>query len=87
MRGRTMTRSFRRMVEEFRRYWKNYVAQSMLAGCVVLAVLMSLSEGYMVIIASIGSTAFIVFATPASLTAQTRNVIGGQLVGLACGRC
>jgi len=32
-----------------------------------------------------GATAFIVFAMPTSASAQTRNVIGGHLVGLASG--
>lgn len=34
---------------------------------------------------TIGATAFIVFAMPDSITAQARNVIGGQLVGLFFG--
>jgi len=38
-----------------------------------------------VIIASIGATTFIIFAMPNSITAQPRNVIGGQLVGLFFG--
>ncbi len=44
-----------------------------------------LSLQHAVIIASIGATAFIVFAMPDSITAQPRNVIGGQLVGLFFG--
>ena len=32
-----------------------------------------------------GATAFIVFAIPTVASAQTRNVIGGHLVGLASG--
>jgi CBS-domain-containing membrane protein len=39
----------------------------------------------MVIISSIGATSFLVFAMPTAVSAQTRNVIGGHLVGLACG--
>jgi CBS-domain-containing membrane protein len=39
----------------------------------------------MVIISAMGATSFIVFAMPRAASAQTRNVIGGHLVGLACG--
>ena len=59
--------------------------QSLLATLSVFIVLYFLSLQHAVIIASIGATAFIVFAMPDSITAQTRNVIGGQLVGLFCG--
>lgn len=48
-------------------------------------VLLLLSMEQAVIIASIGATAFIVFAMPTSITARPRNVIGGHLVGLVCG--
>ena len=59
--------------------------QSLLATLSVFIVLYFLSLQHAVIIASIGATAFIVFAMPDSITAQPRNVIGGQLVGLFCG--
>jgi CBS-domain-containing membrane protein len=39
----------------------------------------------MVIISAMGATAFIVFAMPKAVSAQTKNVIGGHLVGLAAG--
>jgi len=39
----------------------------------------------MVVISAMGATAFIVFAMPTAVSAQTRNVIGGHLVGLASG--
>lgn len=80
-----MRRSFTKMVEEFELHWKNYVLQSLLATAAVFAVLLCLSARQAVIIASIGATTFIVFAMPDAVTAQPRNVIGGQLVGLACG--
>ncbi len=38
-----------------------------------------------VIIAWLGATTCIVFAQPDNITAQTRNVIGGHIVGLFCG--
>jgi CBS-domain-containing membrane protein len=80
-----MKRSFKKMVIEFRQFWINYVLQSLLATLSVFIVLYFLNLQHAIIIASIGATAFIVFAMPDSLTAQTRNVIGGQLVGLLCG--
>ena len=40
-----------------------------------------------VVIASIGSTAFIVFSMPNSITAQPRRIIGGHLVGFFVGSC
>lgn len=80
-----MRRSFRKIVEEFKLFWKYYVFQSMLATAVVFIVLLLLSIKHAVIIASIGATAFIVFAMPKMITAQTRNVIGGHTIGLILG--
>jgi CBS-domain-containing membrane protein len=73
------------MAEEFRLYWKHYVLQSILATCSVFIVLYFLSLQEAVIIASIGATAFIVFTMPNNITAQSRNVIGGHLIGLFYG--
>ena len=39
----------------------------------------------MVIISAMGATSFIVFAMPKTVSAQTKHVIGGHLVGLASG--
>ena len=80
-----MKRSFIKMAEEFRLYWKHYVLQSILATCSVFIVLYFLSLQEAVIIASIGATAFIVFTMPNNITAQSRNVIGGHLIGLFYG--
>jgi len=79
---RIVKRSIQKIDSEFRQYWKHYVMQSILATLAVFIVLYFLSLQHAVIIASIGATAFIVFAMPDSITAQSRNVIGGQLVGL-----
>jgi CBS-domain-containing membrane protein len=70
---------------KFRRYWKNYTIQSLLATGSVFIVIYFLSMQHAVIVASIGATTFIVFAMPEGLTAKTRNVIGGHIVGLLCG--
>ena len=73
------------MAEEFSLYWKHYVLQSILATLSVFIVLYFLSLQEAVIIASIGATAFIVFTMPNNITAQSRNVIGGHLIGLFYG--
>ena len=80
-----MKKSFKKIDREFRQHWKNYVLQSILATIAVFIVLYFLSLQHAVIIASLGATAFIIFAMPDSITAQPRNVIGGQLVGLFFG--
>lgn len=80
-----MRKSFKKMVDEFRQFWGYYVLQSVLATLSVFIVLYFLSLQHAIIIASIGATAFIVFAMPDNITAQARNVIGGQLVGLFFG--
>ena len=80
-----MRRSVQKMIEEFRLYWKHYLLQSLFATVTVFIVLYFLSLQNAVIIASIGATAFIVFAMPDYLTAHPRNVIGGHLVGLFWG--
>ena len=73
------------MAEEFKLHWKAYVLQSLLAAVVIVPLLIYLKTSGMVITASVGATAFTVFAMPQSLVAQTRNVVGGHLTGLACG--
>ncbi|HOD29088.1 MAG TPA: HPP family protein [Syntrophales bacterium] len=80
-----MRKPWIRIDGEFRKYWKHYVLQSLLATLSVFVVLYFLSWQHAVIIASIGASAFIVFAMPDYVTAQARNVIGGQMVGLFCG--
>lgn len=74
-----------RIRTQFKKLWKNYLYQSFLATVVVLIVLLLLSAEHAVVIASIGSTAFIVFTMPRSITAAPRRVIGGHLIGLVSG--
>ena len=71
--------------DKFKQLWKYYLLQSLLAGVVVLVLVACLGRDKTVTIASMGASAFIVFAMPKSVSAQTRNVVGGHLVGLACG--
>ena len=80
-----MKKSITKMVEELRLFWKNYIFQSFLAILAIFIVLLFLSIEHAVIIASIGATAFIVFAMPKSITAKPRNVIGGHLIGFLSG--
>ena len=70
---------------KFKKLWKYYILQSSLAAAVLFILVMILSKDRMVVISSMGATAFIVFAMPKTVPAQTRNVVGGHLVGLACG--
>jgi CBS-domain-containing membrane protein len=71
--------------EKFKRLWKFYLFQACLAMLVIFVVVFSFGKEKVVIIASMGATAFICFAMPTSVSAQTKHVIGGHLVGLACG--
>jgi CBS-domain-containing membrane protein len=82
---RQIQRWFQVVRGEFRDRWKNYLYQSAMATGVVVLVFFVLRAQNFVIIASLGSTAFIVFAIPSSITAKPRRVIGGHLVGLLCG--
>ena len=72
-------------IKQFRKHWKNYVFQSLFAVLVMTVVLLFLKLENVVVVASIGSTAFVIFALPRNITAKPRNVIGGNLVGLISG--
>ena len=65
---------------------KNYIIQSVLA-IVAVAVILFFMETltHAAIVAALGSSAFIVFAMPHSITAQPRRLIGGQIIGILCG--
>jgi CBS-domain-containing membrane protein len=76
-----MKRSIEQSISEFSRHWKNYVLQSALAMLVLFVILLILHLQHIVITASIGATAFIVFTMPGNVTAQTRNVVGGHVLG------
>ena len=70
---------------KFEELWKYYIIQSLLAAVVLFIIILILGEERMVVAGAISATAFIVFAMPKSVSAKTRNVIGGHLVGLAAG--
>lgn len=74
-----------RIDEKFPRLWKNYVYQSLFAALALFVVMLVLKMGQAVVIASIGATAFIIFAMPNSEAANPRRVIGGHIVGFISG--
>lgn len=73
------------IIVKFKKLWKYYVLQSLLAAAALAVLVLILGKEKMVIISAMGATSFIVFAMPKAASAQTRNVIGGHLVGLICG--
>lgn len=66
-------------------HWLSYILQSALATASVFVVLVALRQQNLVVAASLAATAFTVFAMPSSMTASTRNVVGGHIVGLVFG--
>ena len=70
---------------EFRNNWAFYTIQSFLATLVLFVILLCLQLQNSIVTASIGATAFIIFTMPDSPAANTRNVIGGHLLGLGFG--
>ena len=71
---------------EFKEHWQHYVFQSFFAAVAIFVALLLLNiEQRPIMIASIGATAFIVFAMPKDITAKARNVLGGHLIGILCG--
>jgi len=71
--------------KKFKAHWRNYIFQSLLATLVIFIVLLVLPLRYAVTIASIGSTAFIVFAMPRHSIARSNKIIGGYLIGILSG--
>ena len=73
------------VLDKFKKLWIYYFLQSLLAAIALFILVLILGREKMVIISAMGATAFIVFAMPTAVSAQTRNVIGGHLVGLVSG--
>ena len=73
------------IVDKFKDLWIYYFLQSSLAGIALLIIVLALGKDRMVAVSAMGATAFIVFAMPNNISAKTRNVIGGHLVGLLSG--
>jgi CBS-domain-containing membrane protein len=70
---------------KFKTLWPWYLIQSGLATITLIAIVLALGQEYIVTTSSLAATTFIVFAMPKSRSAQTRNVIGGHLMGLGAG--
>ena len=65
---------------------RNYIIQSLLATVAVAIILYFVNIfTEAAIVAALGASIFIVFAMPRSVTAQSRRLIGGHIVGLICG--
>lgn len=72
--------------DKFRKNPGKYLFQSSLATLTVFFVLVFIDVfTEAVIVAALGSSAFIVFAMPKRVTAKARNVIGGHSVGIIAG--
>ena len=71
---------------KFRQNKLHYLFQCGLAGLAMLAVLLFLNVlEHTAILASLGSTAFVIFTVPRSYLSRPRPVIGGYLVAIATG--
>ncbi len=70
---------------KFKKLWPFYIIQSTLASISLAVLLLLISNEYKVALSAMSATAFIVYAMPRSVSAQTRNVLGGHIVGLLCG--
>jgi len=73
------------VVDKFKKLWVYYLWQSFSAAVALFILVLALGRDKMVVISSMGASAFIVFAMPTAVSAQTRNVLGGHLVGIASG--
>ena len=73
------------IIRKFKKLWFYYILQSFLAALVLFILVLILGRDKMVVISSMGATIFIIFAMPKAVSAQTRNILGGHLVGLASG--
>ena len=71
---------------KFPKHWKRYLIQSSYAATTVFFITITLSNSP-VIIASIGATAFIVFAMPNNIAAEPKRIIGGHFLGFFIGSC
>lgn len=80
-----MIRLWKQFDKGLKPYWKNYVFQSLSATAIMIVLLGFLTFKNIIIISSIGSSVFIVFAMPGTITAHPRHLIFGQIMGLISG--
>ena len=72
--------------EKFKRHKLRYVFQCLLATAVVMVILMLLDAiQNAVVVAALGASAFVAFATPHARVSRPRFLLGGYLVGVAVG--
>lgn len=71
---------------KFLKHWRKYLIQSPYAVTTVFFIIITLSNSP-VIIASIGATAFIVFAMPNNIATEPKRIIGGHFLGFFIGSC
>lgn len=71
---------------KLKKYFTNYILQSLLA-TITLIIILYFENLFTsaAVIASLGSTTFIIFAMPKYATAQPRRVIGGHIIGIVSG--
>ena len=75
-----------RIDPKYLKYRKHYVLQSIYASISIFILTLILNDNP-VLIASIGSTAFVVFAMPKSITSRQKRIIGGHFSGFIIGSC
>ena len=80
-----LKRRWSRIRSAFPVLWKNYLYQSLLATIIIFIILLILDIQNAVVVASIGSSAFLVFTMPHIITARPRRLIGGHIIGLLSG--
>lgn len=73
------------IISKFKTLWKYYILQCFLAAVVLFILILLLGKDKLLVTSALGATAFIVFAMPKAVSAKTKNVIGGHLVGLVAG--
>ncbi len=72
--------------KKFKKNMKYYLLQSFFATLCTFVILIALGTiAPAVIVASIGSSIFILFAMPHSKTIRKRTIMGGYIVGILCG--
>lgn len=72
---------------KIRKHGLRYIFQCGIAGAVIFSVLVAMeyTGQNKAIAASLGSSAFVVFAAPRSYSAKLRSLIGGNIIGILTG--
>ena len=66
--------------------WKKpFFVQSTIGGLLVIPIVLAFEQQNALIVASLGSTVFVVLATPLSKSARAKNVLSGHSIGLIIG--